>query len=316
MRICAIDRIGPPDQLRIMSAPTPSPAAGEVLIRVAAAAVNPADLGMREGRYRWAEPVRFPLVPGYDVAGTVEAVGAGVTKPAVGTQVIANTAHSTTQVGAYADLVALPARYVVAAPAGMDAVHAATLPLAGLTALQAVAELDLRPGQTLLVNGPLGAVGWFAVELAVHRGVRVLAPAHPWDADQARLLGVAEVLDRGADLVAQVRTTLPDGADAALDVVGGRAARATLAAVRDGGRYATVVPEFWVPGGPFTPERGIAPATVRFRPAPDELALVARLAGDGVLTTRVALTLRLAEAAEAHKRLAAGGVRGKIVLVP
>jgi hypothetical protein len=116
---------------------------------------------------------------------------------------------------------------------GLDWAHAASIPLAGLTAWQALAALRLSSGDTLLVNGPRGAVGGFAVQLAIHYG-------------------------------AQVVSTGP--ADAALDVVGGRTARETFAAVRDGGRYVTVVPEFWVPGGQFTPARWIKPVVLSVEP--------------------------------------------------
>lgn len=121
MQITGVDRFGEPDVLRSMSVPMRALGSGQVLVRVAAAAVNPADIAMREGRFRWAEPVRFPLVPGCDVAGTVEAVGVGVVEPVVGDLVIGNTAHEVTQVGGYAEFVVLPVRYLASAPGGIDA---------------------------------------------------------------------------------------------------------------------------------------------------------------------------------------------------
>ena len=280
MRAAAISQFGPAENLTITKLPVREPAPGEVLIRVAAAAVNPADLGMREGRYRWREPVRFPLVPGYDVSGIVEAGTPGL--PA-GTAVIAVTGHSRTQAGGYAEYVTLPEAYVAPAPAGLDWAHAASIPLAGLTAWQALAALHLSSGETLLVNGSRGAVGGFAVQLAIRYG-------------------------------AQVVGTGP--ADAALDVVGGPVARETFAAVRDGGRYVTVVPEFWVPGGQFTPARGIEPVVLSAEPDGRQLAELSKMAAAHQLTTRIADQLPLEDAAEAHRRLGAGGVRGKLVLIP
>ena len=143
-----------------------------------AAAVNQADLGMLAGNYRWYDELRLPLVPGYDVAGVVE----GGDWEA-GAAVIASTGHSRTQVGGFAEYVTLPAAQVAAAPANLDWTEAATLPLAGLTAYQALDLLDLAPGSTLLVNGPRGAVGRFATELAVARGITVLTP----DSGEARV---------------------------------------------------------------------------------------------------------------------------------
>jgi NADPH2:quinone reductase len=280
MRAAAIQQFGPAENLTITRLPVREPAPGEVLIRVAAAAVNPADLGMREGRYRWREPVRFPLVPGYDVAGIVEA---GTPTLPARTSVIAVTGHSRTQAGGYAEYATLPEAYVAPAPAGLDWAHAASIPLAGLTAWQALAALRLSSGDTLLVNGPRGAVGGFAVQLAIRYG-------------------------------AQVVSTGP--ADAALDVVGGPTARETFAAVRDSGRYVTVVPEFWVPGGQFTPARGIEPVALSVEPDGRQLAELSNMAASRQLTTQIADQLPLEDAAEAHRRLAAGGIRGKLVLIP
>lgn len=259
-----------------------------------AAAVNPADLGMLAGNYRWYDELRLPLVPGYDVAGVVEGGDW-----AAGAAVIASTGHSRTQVGGYAEFVTLPAAQVAAAPANLDWTEAATLPLAGLTAYQALDLLDLAPGSTLLVNGPRGAVGRFATELAVARGITVLTP----DTGEAP---AADSAGRPAS----------GSADAALDVVGGPRARAAFAAVRDGGRYVTTVPEFWVPGGQFTADRGIEPRIVRAEPDGRMLDRLARAAEAGQLTATVAKTLALTEAADALDLLQAGGVRGKLVLVP
>jgi NADPH:quinone reductase-like Zn-dependent oxidoreductase len=255
----------------------PVPADGEVLVRVRAAAVNPADVGMVAGRYRWADPVRFPLVPGYDVAGEDAATGAPV---------VAFTSHKATQRGGYAQFVALPADLVVPRPDGLDPLAAATLPLAGMTALQA---LDALGGVgTLLINGPRGAIGGFAAQLAARRGIAVVPPG-----------GGVPV-------------------DAALDVIGGAPARAAFDAVRPGGRYATVVPEFWVPGGPFSPERGITPVVISVRYDRTQLVDLVALAARGELATRVGEVLALHEAAQAHRIVArrdgAPRVRGKVLL--
>jgi NADPH2:quinone reductase len=280
MRAAAVREFGPPGNLTIHALPVREPGPGEVLIQVAAAAVNPADLGMRDGRYRWREPVRFPLVPGYDVAGIVEKGTPGL--PA-GTAVIAVTGHSRTQAGGYAEYVTLPETFVAPAPAGLDWAEAASIPLAGLTAAQALAALHLARGKRLLVNSPRGAVGGFAAQLAARQGAQVVA-AGP--------------------------------ADAALDVIGGPAAREAFAAVRDGGRYVTVVPEFWVPGGQFTPARGIEPVVLSVKPDGRQLAELSQLAASGQLATRIAGKLPLEQAAETHRRLAAGGAVGKLVLLP
>lgn len=284
MNAMAVHEFGPAENLVPTKLEVRDPAAGEVLIRVRAAAVNPADIGMRDGRYVWSEPVRMPVVPGYDIAGVVEA---GTEAFPAGTAVIGYTAHSKTQVGAYAEFATLPENLVAPAPAGLEWAQAAALPLAGLTAQTALHRLGLQPGQTLLVNRPGGAVGGFAAQLAAARGVEVVT---------------GDVGERTVD--------------AALDVAGGDLALAAFARVRDGGRYATVVPEFWIPGGQFTPARGIDPVTVFVDPEVGDLAELSRLAAAGVLTPRVADTLPLASAAQAHRRMERGGAVGKLVLMP
>ena len=200
-----------------------------------------------------------------------------------GTRVVATTAHKWTQVGGYAEYVTLPARYVAAVPDELDLAVAAALPLAAMTAWQALDELGLAAGQSLLVNGPRGAIGAFAVQLAARRGLEVVAD---------------------------------EPADGVLDVIGGEAAQRAFALVREGGRYATVVPEFWVPGGVFGRTRGIDPIVVRFDPDAAPLAELARLAATGDLSPRIADRLPLDQAAAAHARLAARGVPGKLILIP
>jgi NADPH2:quinone reductase len=272
-----VEAFGAP--LRPLRLPVTAPGPGEVVIRVEAAAVNPADLGMVAGRYRWSDQVRFPLVPGYDVAGTVATTGQPV---------VAFTMHKQTQRGGYAQFVTLPADLVVPLPDGVAAVDAAPLPLAGLTALQVldtIGEVD-----TLLVNGPRGAVGSLIVQLATARGITVTP------ADE------------------------PGPVEAAVDVVGGAVARATFDRVRDHGRYATIVPEFWVPGGPFAVERGITPRVVSVRHDRTRLAALVEQLAAGTLTARVGMVLPLTDAGQAHRMVGraegAPKVAGKVVLAP
>jgi NADPH2:quinone reductase len=270
MNVAGVAAFG--QQLRALRVPTPVPGPGEVLVEVGAAGVNPADLGMVAGRYRWEQPVRFPLVPGYDIAGTVG-----------GQPVVAFTAHKATQRGGYAEFVSLPSELVVPLPAGIPAASAAALPLAGMTAVQA---LDLvGDAETLLVNGPRGAVGGLIGQLAGLRGIK---------------------------------TVTSGPADAAVDVVGGAAAVAAFDQVRDGGRYVTVVPSFWVPGGPFTAARGITPQVVSVRYDRAQLLRLVEQLAAGELTVPVGHVLPLAEAAQAHRIVGrepgAPKIAGKVIL--
>jgi NADPH:quinone reductase-like Zn-dependent oxidoreductase len=202
-----------------------------------------------------------------------------------GRPVVAFTAHKQTQRGGFAEFVALPADQVVPIPDNLDPIAAATLPLAGLTAWQALDAIG--PVATLLINGPRGAIGGFARQLAAVRGIAVV-PQGP--------------------------------ADAALDVIGGAPARAAFEAVRDGGRYVTVVPEFWVPGGPFAPDRGITPLLISVRYDRDQLRELVTLAVEGRVEPRVGRVLPLTELSEALRIVArapgAPKVHGKVVLRP
>ncbi|MBU3067045.1 NADP-dependent oxidoreductase [Nocardia sp. NEAU-G5] len=309
-----IESFGGPEVLRLQELPLHDPGPGEVLLRIEAAGVNPADLGMRDGRYPWAEPPRFPLVPGYDVAGVVESVGREVIGLAVGDPVTATTAHAHSQIGSYAERVVLPADRVVPAP-GLTVEARACLPLAGTVALQALRRLGLNRDQVLLINGVSGAVGCFLAQLAHRAGSIVLGTASTDDHDYLRSLSV-DPLDRHRPLVDQLHDRGIDTVDAAFDAVGGPSAGAAFATVRDNGRYATIVPDFWIPGGQFTPARGITPEVVVYSPIRADLAELVDLVSAGALHARIADTLPLAAAPEAHSRLMKGGLRGKLLLRP
>ncbi|HEY1180585.1 MAG TPA: NADP-dependent oxidoreductase [Phytomonospora sp.] len=291
MKAVVVRGFGGPDVLSNTDLPIPTPAPGEVLVRIAAATVNPADVGMRDGRYPWRDAPRMPVIPGYDIAGTVAALGADLAGGAlaVGDPVLAITMHALTQTGSYAEYAALPARQVVPAPKNLTPVEAATLPLSALTARRIVERLDLRAGRTLLVNAPRSAVGAYVVQWARTAGITVVAPE---------------------DAAGPV--------DAAADTIGGPRARAAFDAVADGGRDVSIVLEFWVPGGVFAAERGIEPALVALHSLGDgDLGDLVRAAESGELPpTPVDRTLPLSEAARAHELLEAGGLRGKLVLTP
>jgi NADPH:quinone reductase-like Zn-dependent oxidoreductase len=265
-------------------------------VRVAAAALNPIDLGVRAGRVLPADGARFPMVLGWDAAGTVDALGPGVAGYRLGQRVFGVVQQPAVQAdrwGTHAEYVVLDADQLAPTPNDVDDATAAALPLAGITALQAVRALALAPGETLLVNNAAGAVGGLAAAIARAQGAQVLTP-------------------RREALAAAAR----GGVDAALDVLGREAAHATLAAVRDGGRYATTLPEWWAPGGPYAPARGITPVVIENQPARADLTELARLLGNGTLRPVVGRTFALDAAAEAHAALAAPGLAGKVVLVP
>ncbi|MDJ0346877.1 NADP-dependent oxidoreductase [Streptomyces sp. H10-C2] len=300
--------------LEVADVPVPEVGAGRLRIAVEAAAVNPVDLFVLAGA-----PVAGGLVNarpsfglGWDIAGTVDTVGPGVTAFAPGDQVIGLQDRLDVRTGAQADYVVLDATAVAPAPTGIPVEAAATLPLNALTADQALdvlGALGLTAGSTLLVTGAAGALGGYAVELAAHRGLRVVAVAGAADEAEVRAMGAAFFVERGEELADRVRALVPGGADGALDAAMLRAD--ALDAVRGDGAFASVNA-----GAAPVPLRGIHVRDVWVRADGARLAELAKLAEDGVLTPRVAGVLPLEQAAEAHARMSEGGVRGRWVLVP
>lgn len=308
MRAVVVRSFGGPEVLEVAEVPVPQAGPGQVRIRVAAAAVNPVDVATRAGALAGAGLMTGgeQVGVGWDVAGVVEEVGAGVDAVAVGDRVIGMSDRLDLPVKAQAEQVVLDADVV--APAPGDLVAAATLPLNASTALQGLDLLGLAPGQTVLVTGAAGAVGGFAVELAVARGLRVVAAASDGDEELVRGLGASEFVPRSAPLADAVRRAVPGGVDGALDaaVVGLPA----LDAVRGGGAFVSVIS-----GAMPLPLRGIRVANVFVRADGAALRELSALAARGALTLRVADTLPLADVAEAHRRLEKGGLRGRLVLV-
>ncbi|MGY1946426.1 NADP-dependent oxidoreductase [Nocardia asiatica] len=299
-----------PGVVEIAEVPVPQPGPYAIRVAVAAATVNPVDLMVRAGvgGTPFAAP-RDQWGVGWDVAGTVDAVGAGVTGFTVGQAVIGISDRLDVSLGAQADYVVLDAGNVAPAPVSVAPVPAATIPLNGLTALQALDALELASTDSLLVTGAAGGVGGFAVELAAARGLRVIAAASPGDEDAVRALGATDFVPRRASLPDAVRALIPGGVDAALDAAA--LGPATLAAVRGGGRFVSIS----VPNTPI-PLRGIDVRTVLVRADRAQLDQLVAHVDAGRLTLRVAETLPFASVEAAHERLAAGGLRGRLVLVP
>jgi NADPH:quinone reductase len=305
MQVVEVAQFGGPEALTLAERPDPHAGAGEVVVRVRAASVNPTDIGVRDGSVVQRRPeVTPPVIPGWDLAGEVVEVGEGVSGLAVGQRVAGMLYWPATLgvTGAYSQLVAIDADWVVPISDGMDDPTAATIPLNALTADQALRIIDPQPGTTLLVTGASGGVGAFGAQLAVQKGLRVIAQAGRDDEDFVASLGVEEVLARDADLSAI------DEVDNVLD------------AVPVGPVAATRLAE----GGTAVFTRGIsepAPEGRRFevvlvKPDPAALRRVVADVGDGLLITRVAQVLPLSEASRAHELVQAGGTRGKILLAP
>ncbi|RSN24612.1 NADPH:quinone reductase [Amycolatopsis sp. WAC 04169] len=310
MRAVVVRRFGGPEVLEFAEVPVPSPGPGQVRVKVAAAGVNPVDAGTRSGFLTEAGivPPREVLGIGWDVAGTVDAVGDGVSGFAVGDSVIGLQDRPSAALGTYAEFVVLDVGALAAAPRTASPAEAATLPLNGLTAVQALDLLDLPPGATVLVTGAAGAVGGYAVTLAKARGFRVVAVAGPADETLVRKFGAEIFVPRGDFLAERVRAVIPGGVDAVLDTA--LLGLEALDAVTNGGRFVV-----FAAGAAPVPLRGIKVEHVWIRADGAALAGLAAMVDDGTLALRVADTLPLTEAVKAHERLAAGGLRGRLVLI-
>jgi NADPH2:quinone reductase len=309
MRAVGVMQFGGPDALRLVDVPAEPLGPGQVRLRVEAAAVNPTDTHARSGAYAGRDPVKTPpWVPGMDVAGVVAEVGDGVEHVAVGDLAMGIVVPFGPH-GGYRENKVLSGDSVVRAPKGATAVEACTLPMNGLTARLALDHMALRPGQVLAVTGAAGAFGGYVVQLAKADGLTVVADASEADEQLIRDLGADLVVRRGDDVAARIREHFPDGVNGLAD--GSVQVALVLPAVRDGGAVATVR------GYRGDGQRGLRVFPTRVYQLAEDRAALDRLrqqVEDGVLTLRVARTFRAEQAAEAHRTLERGGVRGRLVL--
>ncbi len=310
MRAVAYNQFGGPEVLQVIDLPEPKPGPGEVVVRVRASTVNPVDLLNRSGGFAAVMgDIKPPYVCGVEFAGHVHALGEGVSGLTVGQPVIGIVNARRQGGGAHAEYVRVPAASLAPAPQGVDLSAAATIPMNGLTAKMCLEALDLAPGDTLLVTGGAGAVGGYVIQLAKKAGLTVVADAKESDAPILRNLGVDTVVPRGEGMVAAVRAVCPQGVDGLVDaaILTDRAAPA----VRDGGRAATLR-RTDVISDPRIQSHVIA--VFNQATNTEALTFLAKAAADGALTLRVAKTLDMTQAAEAHRLVGGGGMRGRVVL--
>jgi NADPH:quinone reductase-like Zn-dependent oxidoreductase len=300
---------GGSELLTLVEHPVPTPGAGEVLVAVEAVGMNPVDVKVRAGTYSAAFGENFPVVLGRDFAGTVAAVGEGVTDWAVGDPVF-GTLRLAPRLGAYATHVVVRDAALARRPAGLDAVTAAALPVAGLTAWQALVETAMvSPGQRVLVHAGAGGVGHMAVQLASRLGAYVIATASARNADFLKSLGADEVYDYTSG---NFEDDL-DPVDVVIDGVGNEVLSRSYKVLVPGGIAATL------PNLPDKAEAealGVRVALTFVRPDAVQLEGLAAMVADGRLTVHVDRTFSFAEVREAHELQGSGHVRGKLVLVP
>jgi NADPH:quinone reductase-like Zn-dependent oxidoreductase len=307
MRGIAYDRFGGADVLQVRDdLPTPPVGPDTVLVRPKAAGVNPVDLAIREGRLAGAFPHHFPIIPGWELSGVVQEAGPAA-ESSPGDEVVAYVRRDDVQWGATAELVPVPQRCVGPKPSSLSFAEAGALPLAGLTAYQALSWfLGVEEGDRVLITRGSGGVGTFAIQIAVALGATVVTTASARNEGYVRSLGAAEVHDPAAG---PVSGQLSEPVDALLDLVGGETMHDAVKAVR------------------LDPPRGIRLVSVVdtaidehlgtyvfVRPDGEDLGELAAMADAGHLRVPIAQAFPLEETARAHELVAGGHVRGKVVV--
>ena len=308
MRAAVYDRFGGADVLSVREVDDPPVGPDTVLVRARATSVNPVDWKVREGYLQGAYPHHLPVVPGWDVAGVVAAVGPAVrTGLAVGDEVYGYVRRDDIALGTTAELVAAPERTVTRKPAGLSFEEAAALPLVGLTAYQGVVEaLEVQAGDRVLVHAASGGVGHIAVQIAKARGATVIGTASPDNHAWVRELGADEVLDYAAGPISKQLEDVGGKVDAVLDLIGGDALADAPEQVHDTSRVVSVVDAATVLelGGRY----------VFVRPDRTHLDALTALVDGGKLRVTVAETFALDQIADAHRFSEGGHPQGKVVV--
>jgi NADPH:quinone reductase-like Zn-dependent oxidoreductase len=310
MRAISPSSWGPPEVLQEIEVERPFPQPGEVLVRVKAIGVNPTDWKSRAtgGRKLWKNP---PIL-GFDVSGVVEEVAEGSVLFQPGDEIF-GMPHFPQQAGAYAEYVAGPARQFVRKPARLDHIHAAALPLAGLTAWQALVDAaGARAGERVLIHAAAGGVGHLAVQIAKAHGAYVIGTARRSKHDFVRSLGADEVLDYTE---AHALESLPT-VDVVIDSIGAETGARSVGLLRPGGTLVSLIPRRHGPTATAAADAGVRYTLVVVEPDAEGLKSLARLVEAGELRPHVSAVLPLSDARGAHELGETGRTTGKIVLTP
>ena len=303
MRAAYFTKFGGPEVLQYGDLPDPAPKPAEIVVDIHAASVNAADWKLRAGQY--ASVTTFPYIPGRDFSGVVNALGAGARDFAVGDAVfgVCDVGND----GAYAEKIAIASAIVARKPSGLSHLECAALALTGLTALIAIEDtLQLKPGETILIQGGAGGVAGFAIQLAKHLGARVISTASAANLEYVRGLGADQVIDYKV----QDFTRVVSGCDAVFDTVGDEVATRSFTVLRPGGRAAFIASGNSAPPSPRPDVSSLRPKVARDRP---HLERVADLVAKGAVRVPQIRTFPLSEAVAAHTVSEGRHLRGKLV---
>jgi NADPH:quinone reductase-like Zn-dependent oxidoreductase len=306
MKAIRIHNYGGPEVLHYEDAPRPQPQAGEVLVRVHAAGVNPIDWKVREGHMKDLLPHKFPLILGWDVSGTVEEVGLGVSRFKIGDEVY--SLPDPTRNGAYADYIVVREPELARKPNSLHHICAAAIPLAALTAWQSLFDTArLQPGQRVLIHAGSGGVGHLAVQLAKWKGAYVFATASTKNQDLLRELDVDEPIDYTQQRFEDIARKI----DIVLDTLGGETQERSWSVLKKGGVLVSLVQP---PSEEKAKELGVRAAIIGVQPNGAQLAEIAKIIEAGKLAPVIDRILPLSEARRAHELSQSGHTHGKIAL--
>ena len=304
MKAVVVHEYGGPEVLKFEDAPRPEPKDNEVLVKVMAAGVNPVDALIRSGKYAKFFGTTLPLIPGYDIAGVVEKVGAKVTRLKVGDSVYAYPMWG----GGYAEYAVASEGEAALMPKSINFVEAAGVPLASLTAWQALIDVaKLSAGQSVLIHGGSGGVGSFAIQIAKARGAKVFATASTPNQDLLKQLGA----DVAIDYTKQKFEDVVKDVDVVLDSVGKDTLARSYGVIKKGGFIATLVAE---PDQAELDKHGIRGAPISVKPNASELAEITKLIEEKKIKVIISQTLPLTDAVKAQEQAATHHTRGKIVI--
>lgn len=309
MRAIVADDFGNIDNLAMKEMPKPIPADDEVLIHIAYTGVNPVDWKICEGILKERLPHKFPLIPGWDAAGTITAIGNKVTQFSVGDKVYAYTRKPEVQWGTYAEYIAVNADSVALKPKNIPFEAAAAIPLVGLTAWQALFDVgDLKPGQSILIHAGAGGVGSMAIQFAKNAGAKVYTTASQKNHDYVKQLGAKCPIDYTKDnFISHIKVNEPKGVDIVLDTVGGHVLQESSKAVKKGGKLISIVEK-------VNPSPDYEPGYVFVRPNGKQLTEITQLIESGKVIAPHIEEMQLEDAIFALKRIKKGHTKGKMVL--
>jgi NADPH:quinone reductase-like Zn-dependent oxidoreductase len=306
MKAIRIHNYGGPEVLHYEDAPRPEPQAGEVLVRVHAAGVNPIDWKVREGHMKDFWPHKFPLILGWDLSGVVEKVGARVSQFKKGDEVY--SLPDPTRNGAYADYIVVRESKLALKPKSLHHPRAAAVPLAALTAWQSLFDTaQLQPGQRVLIHAGSGGVGHLAVQLAKWKGAYVFATASTRNQNLLRELGVDEPIDYTQQRFEDIARKI----DVILDTLGGETQERSWSVLNKGGVLVSLVQS---PSEEKAKELGVRAALLGAQPSGEQLAGIAKIIDSGKLKVVIDRILPLSEARRAHELSQSGHTHGKIAL--